>query len=156
MEPLDSPFLVAEALVEKVLAETNIIIVDVHAEATAEKMAMGLYLDGKATAVVGTHTHVQTADERLLPNGTAYITDVGCCGPINSVIGMDKVAVFKRMVQQLPARFEVADGPAMVNGVYIAINKKTGKASSIQRIHFEEVDETQVESANEVEVSSKS
>jgi len=141
MEPLESPFLVADEVLKKLKGQTNIVLVDVHAEATAEKMALGLYLDGRVSAVVGTHTHVQTADERILPAGTAYITDVGCCGPINSVIGMDKEAVFKRMIQQLPARFEVAAGPAMVNGVLLSINKKTGKATAIQRIRYLESDD---------------
>ncbi len=139
MEPLESPFLVAEKLIEKLSAETNIIIIDMHAEATAEKIAMGLYFDGKVSAVVGTHTHVQTADERILPKGTAFLTDAGCCGPANGVIGMDQVAVFRRMVKQLPSRFEVADGPAMVNGVIFDIDKTTGKATGIRRVHFKEI-----------------
>jgi 2',3'-cyclic-nucleotide 2'-phosphodiesterase len=138
MEPLESPFLVAERLVAKLSAETKIIIVDMHAEATAEKIALALYLDGKVSAVVGTHTHVQTADERILPGGTAFLTDAGCCGPINGVIGMDQVAVFRRMVKQLPSRFEVAEGPAMVNGVVFEIDTLTGKATSIRRIQFKE------------------
>ncbi|MBI2810219.1 MAG: TIGR00282 family metallophosphoesterase [Candidatus Melainabacteria bacterium] len=141
MEPLESPFLVAEKLIEKLSAETNIIIVDMHAEATAEKIALALYFDGKVSAVVGTHTHVQTADERILPNGTAFLTDAGCCGPANGVIGMDQVAVFRRMVKQLPSRFEVADGPAMVNGVMFDIDKTTGKATGIRRIQFKEITE---------------
>jgi len=139
MEPLESPFLVAEKLIEKLSAETNIIIVDMHAEATAEKIALGLYLDGRVSAVVGTHTHVQTADERILPKGTAFLTDAGCCGPANGVIGMDQVAVFRRMVKQLPSRFEVADGPAMVNGVIFDIDKTTGKATGIRRVQFKEI-----------------
>ncbi|MBS1953042.1 MAG: TIGR00282 family metallophosphoesterase [Cyanobacteria bacterium SZAS-4] len=139
MEPLESPFLVAEKLIEQLSAETKIIIVDMHAEATAEKIALGLYLDGRVSAVVGTHTHVQTADERILPNGTAFLTDAGCCGPANGVIGMDQAAVFRRMVKQLPSRFEVAEGPAMVNGVVFDIDKTTGKASAIRRVQFKEI-----------------
>ncbi len=139
MEPLESPFLVAEKLIEQLSAETKIIIVDMHAEATAEKIALGLYLDGRVSAVVGTHTHVQTADERILPNGTAFLTDAGCCGPANGVIGMDQAAVFRRMVKQLPSRFEVAEGPAMVNGVVFEIDKTTGKASAIRRVQFKEI-----------------
>jgi metallophosphoesterase (TIGR00282 family) len=139
MEPLESPFLVAEKLIAKLSAETNIIIIDMHAEATAEKIALALYFDGKVSAVVGTHTHVQTADERILPNGTAFLTDAGCCGPANGVIGMDQVAVFRRMVKQLPSRFEVADGPAMVNGVVFEIDKSTGKATGIRRVQFREI-----------------
>lgn len=139
MEPLESPFLVAEKLVEKLSAETNIIIVDIHAEATAEKIALALYLDGRVSAVVGTHTHVQTADERILPKGTAFLTDAGCCGPANGVIGMDQAAVFRRMVKQLPSRFEVAEGPAMVNGVIFEIDKISGKATSVERVQFKEI-----------------
>lgn len=136
MEPLRSPFLVADELIEKVKEETNVILVDFHAEATAEKVAMGWYLDGRVSAVVGTHTHVQTADERILPGGTAYLTDAGPCGPRDGVIGMDKESVFKRMVKQLPARFDVADGPAIMCGVLYTINSETGKAISVQRIQF--------------------
>jgi metallophosphoesterase (TIGR00282 family) len=138
MDPLRSPFQVADELVEKARQETNIIFVDMHAEATAEKVALGWYLDGKVSAVVGTHTHIQTADEHILPKGTAYITDAGCCGPINSVIGMAFDAVFRRLVQQLPARFEVAEGPAAVCGVAITIDRASGQASKIERVRFEE------------------
>lgn len=138
MEPLRSPFLIADELLKEMQQETKIIFVDIHAEATAEKMAMGFYLDGRVSAVVGTHTHVQTADERILPKGTAYLTDAGACGPINSVIGMQFEGVFRRMVQQLPSRFEVAEGPAAVCGVAVSIDKESGKALEISRIRFEE------------------
>lgn len=146
MEPLRSPFHVADELVAQARCETNIIFVDMHAEASAEKVAMGWYLDGRVSAVVGTHTHVQTADERVLPKGTAYITDAGCCGPIDSVIGMAFDAVFRRLVQQLPARFEVAEGPAAVSGVAVTINKASGRATAIKRIRFEETHEAAAES----------
>jgi 2',3'-cyclic-nucleotide 2'-phosphodiesterase len=143
MEPLRSPFLVADEIIEQVKKETNIILVDFHAEATAEKVAMGWYLDGRVSAVVGTHTHVQTADERILPGGTAYLTDAGCCGPRDGVIGMDKESVFKRMVKQLPARFDVAAGPAIMCGVLYNIDSVTGKALSVQRMQFiEGLDDT--------------
>ena len=138
MEPLRSPFLVADELIAQLKEETNIIFVDFHAEATAEKMAMGFHLDGQVSAVVGTHTHVQTADERILPKGTAYLTDAGACGPINSVIGMQFDGVYRRMIQQLPSRFEVAEGPAAVCGVSISVDKGSGKALGIHRIRFEE------------------
>lgn len=138
MDPMRSPFHVADELVGYARTETNIIFVDMHAEATAEKVALGWYLDGRVSAVVGTHTHVQTADERILPKGTAYITDAGCCGPMNSVIGMDFDAVFRRLVQQLPARFEVASGQAAVSGVVLKIDKRTGRALSIERVRYEE------------------
>lgn len=134
MEPLESPFLAADRLLSEFENECDAILVDLHAEATAEKVALGLYLDGRVCAVVGTHTHVQTADERILPGGTAYITDAGCCGPCEGVIGMDKEGVFRRMVQQLPTRFEIAKGRAELNGVRIEIDKSTARATSINRI----------------------
>ncbi len=140
MDAMRSPFQIADELIEKAKKETNIIFVDMHAEATAEKVALGWYLDGRVSAVVGTHTHVQTADERILPKGTAYITDAGCCAPINSVIGMDFDAVFRRMIQQLPARFEVAIGPAAACGVTIKIDRESGKAISIERVRYVETD----------------
>lgn len=142
MEPLQSPFWSAEEHIEQLKNETDAIIVDLHAEATAEKMAMGLYLDGRVAAVLGTHTHVQTADERILPEGTAYITDAGCCGPANGVIGMDKQAVFRRMVKQLPARLEIASGPAQLNGVRFVIDKSTGLSTAIERVSLREDEET--------------
>lgn len=138
MEPLRSPFVIADEIINELHRETKIIFVDIHAEATAEKMAMGWYLDGRVSAVVGTHTHVQTADERILPQGTAYLTDAGACGPMNSVIGMQFDGVFRRMVKQLPSRFEVAEGPAAVCGVSVIIDKTSGKAMEISRIRFEE------------------
>lgn len=138
MEPLRSPFLIADEILEEMRKETQIIFVDIHAEATAEKMAMGWYLDGRVSAVIGTHTHVQTADERLLPKGTAYLTDAGACGPMNGVIGMQLDGVFRRMVQQLPSRFEVAEGQAAACGVAIEVDKASGRALSITRIRYEE------------------
>ena len=134
MEPLDSPFAVADRLVGDLSKETNLIVVDIHAEATSEKVAMGWYLDGRVSAVLGTHTHVQTADERVLPGGTAYITDMGSCGPADGVIGMDRATVFRRLIQQLPSRFDVAAGPAMVNGVKVELDTSSGKALSIERV----------------------
>lgn len=138
MEPLRSPFLVADELVAELSKETSIIFVDIHAEATAEKMAMGWHLDGRVSAVVGTHTHVQTADERILPGGTAYLTDAGACGPVNGVIGMRFEGVYRRMIQQLPSRFEVAEGPAAVCGVKVVVDKASGRALSISRLRYEE------------------
>jgi len=136
MEPLGSPFLVAETLVQELRAHTPIILVDMHAEATAEKVALGWYLDGQVTAVVGTHTHVQTADERLLHKGTAFITDAGCCGPTDGVIGMAQDGVFRRMIKQLPSRFEIAPGPCAACGVLITVDAATGQASAIERVRF--------------------
>jgi metallophosphoesterase (TIGR00282 family) len=136
MEPLRSPFVVADELIAQLKKEAGIILVDFHAEATAEKIAMGLYLDGQVAAVLGTHTHVQTADETILPKGTAYITDVGCCGPYNGVIGMDRQGVFRRLIEQLPTRFEVADGPGMLNGVSVELDTANAKALSIERVRY--------------------
>lgn len=138
MEPLGSPFLWADKLIEDLRRETNIIFVDFHAEATAEKQALGWYLDGRVSVVVGTHTHVQTADERILPKGTAYITDAGACSPMNSVIGMEVEGVYRRLVKQLPSRFEVATGRAAACGIVATVDCETGKATSIQRVRFEE------------------
>ncbi|MBY0360230.1 MAG: TIGR00282 family metallophosphoesterase [Candidatus Obscuribacterales bacterium] len=136
MEPLLSPFTVADKILAEIESQTRIIFVDMHAEATAEKMALGWYLDGRVSAVVGTHTHVQTADERILPKGTAYLTDTGACGPVNSVIGMSLEGVFRRLIQQLPSRLEVADGPAAVNAVLVEIDCTSGKALAIERIRY--------------------
>jgi hypothetical protein len=138
MMPLESPFVVADRLVEEISHQAKTIIVDMHAEATAEKNAMGVYLDGRVTAVVGSHTHIQTADERLLPGGTAFITDAGACGPVNGVIGMDKEAVLKRFIQQLPMKFEVAKGPAMLHGIKLVVDRETGAAREIARVQYRE------------------
>jgi metallophosphoesterase (TIGR00282 family) len=110
-----------------------VVIVDMHAEATSEKIAMGWYLDGRVSAVVGTHTHVQTADERILPEGTAYISDVGMTGPRDGVIGMAREGIIERFLTQLPVRFQVASGPAQINGVLIDV-ASDGRAQSIERI----------------------
>ena len=132
-EPLGNPF----HEMERALKETDgckIIIVDLHAEATAEKRAMGFLLDGRVTAVLGTHTHVQTADEQLLPNGTAYITDLGMVGPVQSVLGIKPELTIKKFKSNLPVRFENADGEYFMNGCIIEIDEKTGKAKSIERV----------------------
>jgi hypothetical protein len=134
LDPFDCPFRAALEAVEALRAETDVILVDVHAEATSEKVAMGWYLDGRCSAVVGTHTHVQTADERILPGGTAYITDVGMTGPMDSVIGVDKDAVIERFLTGLPTDYRVAEGRPGLNGVYIEIDDETGGARSIARI----------------------
>lgn len=116
------------------ILDTDHIFIDFHAEATSEKVAFSYHVDGRATVVVGTHTHVATADERVLPGGTATITDVGMCGPANGVIGMDKDIVLRRFLTQLPARFEVADGPGVISGVLIDVKQETGRATAIKRI----------------------
>ena len=131
MEPLGNPY---EAM-DKVLSEigTKNIFVDIHAEATAEKKALGYYLDGRVTAVLGTHTHVQTADETVLSNGTAYITDVGMTGPEESVLGVDKTPAIEKQRLNVPVRFVEADTPCMINGVVVEFDEKTGKALKIER-----------------------
>ena len=121
MHPLDCPFRTADREIEKMKNKARVIIVDMHAEATSEKIAMGWYLDGRVTAVLGTHTHVQTADERVLPGGTAYITDVGMTGPFDSVIGIRKDAILQRFLLQIPNKFDVAKGDVRLQGVMIEI-----------------------------------
>jgi 2',3'-cyclic-nucleotide 2'-phosphodiesterase len=134
MQPLDCPFRGAERELAQIPPNVKVILVDIHAEATSEKQAMGWFLDGKVTAVVGTHTHVATADERVLPGGTAYITDVGMTGPHDSVIGMDKTGIIQRFLDGLPARFTVPEGDVRMNSVLIDADENTGKARSIERI----------------------
>ena len=130
----ENPFLVAKDLVEKLKDKTDIIIIDFHAEATAEKIALGYYLDGKVTAIFGTHTHVQTADEKILEKGTGYITDIGMTGPKNSVIGMDIKASLKRFETTLPERYKIAEGECILNGVIFDVDNSTNKVKEIKRI----------------------
>lgn len=134
MDPLECPFRTTLAAAEKIKKETNIIIVDIHAEATSEKVALGWYLDGKVSAVLGTHTHVQTADERVLPQGTAYISDVGMTGPCDSVIGRRIEDVLSRFLSSIPVRFEVATENVQLQGAVVEIDDKTGRALSITRV----------------------
>lgn len=136
MAPLDCPFRTADALLEQLKEEgkSKVIIVDFHAEATSEKQAMGWYLDGRVSGVFGTHTHVGTVDARILPKGTAYLTDVGMTGPTDSVIGSDKDAVLARFMTSLPQRLPVASGPCMLNAVLVDVDEETGNASSIERL----------------------
>jgi len=134
MEALECPFRTTLRAVEALSGQTNIIIVDIHAEATSEKVALGWYLDGKVSAVLGTHTHIQTADERILPQGTAYITDVGMSGPLDSVIGRRIEDVLERFLTSVPTRFEVAKDNIQLQGVVLDIDENTGKARSIVRI----------------------
>jgi hypothetical protein len=123
-------------VIEELKKETPVIIVDIHAEATSEKVAMGWYLDGKVSAVIGTHTHVQTADEKVLPEGTAYLTDVGMTGPFDSVIGIKKEIILQRFLMQMPIRFEVSEKDIWFNGALMEIDEKSGKAVSIQRLQM--------------------
>jgi metallophosphoesterase (TIGR00282 family) len=134
MDANESPFSTGLELANTLKKQTPIVIVDMHAEATSEKVAMGLYLDGKVSAVLGTHTHVQTADERILPGGTACITDVGMTGPHNGVIGMKAEQVLTRFAAGIPSRFEVADGDLWFHGVVVEVDDATGRALSIERI----------------------
>jgi metallophosphoesterase (TIGR00282 family) len=138
VENLDCPFRTVNRILEYVSEETPIIIVDMHAEVTSEKVAMGWYLNGRVSAVVGTHTHIQTADERILPDeGTAYITDVGMVGPRNSVIGVKKENIIERFLTGMPQKFTVAREDVWINGVVIDIDENSGKASSIERINHQ-------------------
>jgi len=132
----ENPFTVANDIVEKIKNKTDIIIIDFHAEATAEKIAMGIYLDGKITALYGTHTHVQTADEHILENGTGYISDIGMTGPIKSVIGMESKASIKRFVTSLPERYKLAEGPCCLNGCIFEINDENCRVEKINRINI--------------------
>jgi hypothetical protein len=136
MPPLDCPFRTAEQELAALRKETDIIIVDMHAEATSEKYAMGFFLQGKVSAVIGTHTHVQTADERILAEHTAFINDVGMTGPAESIIGVKKDIIIGKFLSQVPARFETASGPAMLSGVILEVNEKSGAATSIQRLQI--------------------
>ena len=138
MQPLDSPFVRAEEILKEIRSDCDIILVDFHAEATAEKLAMGYFLDGKVTAVVGTHTHVQTADERLLPKGTAYITDLGMVGPLNSVIGTQVDISVERFLTCRNLKFEVAEAPSVYCGVLLEVDDKTNQAIGIERLKIVE------------------
>lgn len=137
LPPLEDPFRMIDDLIEEAQQRTPVIFIDFHAEATSEKLAFAWYVDGRASAVVGTHTHVQTADNRLLQKGTAYITDVGMTGPYDGIIGTDREAVMKRFLTQLPVRFEATkEGKAQISGVVIDIDEKTGRAKKIDRLLF--------------------
>jgi metallophosphoesterase (TIGR00282 family) len=133
MHPLDCPFRTADREIGKMKNRVGAIIVDMHAEATSEKIAMGWYLDGRVTAVLGTHTHVQTADERILPGGTGYITDVGMTGPFDSVIGIRKESIMQRFLLQIPNKFDVAKGDVRLQGVTVEIDPN-GRAVAIERV----------------------
>jgi metallophosphoesterase (TIGR00282 family) len=134
MSNLDDPFRKAEQEIERLRKETRVIIIDFHAEATSEKAALAWHLDGKVSAVLGTHTHVQTADERVLPGGTAFMTDVGMTGPSDSVIGVRKEDAISRFLTQRPHKFELPKGPVHLDAAVVDIDQKTGKARSIERI----------------------
>jgi metallophosphoesterase (TIGR00282 family) len=137
MEALDCPFRTVDAILEGNPHRPKVVIVDMHAEATSEKQAMAWHLDGRVTAVVGTHTHVPTADTRLLPLGTAAVTDLGMAGPMHSVIGMEPKGVLEKFLTQTPRRFTVASGPVKLNSVLIDVDEATGRARSIARVDRE-------------------
>ncbi len=139
MEPLDDPFRAADTIMEAFRGQALVTFFDVHGEATSEKMALAHYLNGRASVVVGTHTHVQTADERILSGGTAYLTDVGMCGPQDSILGMNTELVIHRFVTQRPNRFEVAEGPVVLCGVVVDVEPKTGRATHIERIQIRDI-----------------
>ncbi len=134
MQPVDCPFRSADSAIEEIRKTTPVIITDIHAEATSEKQALAYYLDGRVSAVLGTHTHVQTADERILRNGTAYITDAGMTGSTDSVIGVKKEMIVRKFLTFIPEKFEIADKDVKINGVVITVDEKSGRSISIERI----------------------
>ncbi|MFO7448200.1 MAG: TIGR00282 family metallophosphoesterase [Ignavibacteriaceae bacterium] len=136
MASIDCPFRAADWIVPKLRSETKVIFIDFHAEATAEKIAMANYLDGKISVLVGTHTHVQTADERIFPNGTGYITDVGMTGPYESVIGMKTQAAVNRFIYQTPQKYETAENDVHLCGMFFKVSTETGKTLELERILF--------------------
>ncbi|MDR0405443.1 MAG: TIGR00282 family metallophosphoesterase [Clostridiales bacterium] len=136
MECVDCPFRSADSVLAKLKGKANVVLVDFHADATSEKIAMGYYLDGRAAAVVGTHTHVQTADERVLGGGTAYITDIGMTGPVDSVLGVEKEIILERFLTQIHRRFELSENPVALSGVIITVDADTGKADAIERVNL--------------------
>jgi metallophosphoesterase (TIGR00282 family) len=140
MQPVDDPFAIVLKEIEALRAKTRVIIVDFHAEATSEKVAMGWHLDGRVTGVFGTHTHVQTADERILPKGTAYLTDTGMTGPHDSIIGVTTEIALTRFVSGMPAKFESASGPGRLNAVIVTADLATGRATAIQRLNLSSAD----------------
>jgi 2',3'-cyclic-nucleotide 2'-phosphodiesterase len=136
MTPIDDPFAVVLREIEAMRQRTRVIFVDMHAEATSEKIAMGWHLDGKVAAVIGTHTHVQTADDRILPRGTAYLTDVGMTGPHDSVIGVEIEPALARFLNGMPSKFEVATGNPRLNAVVVEADERSGLATSIERLSY--------------------
>ena len=140
MLPIDDPFAVVLREIDAIRHRSRVIIVDFHAEATSEKIAMGWHLDGRVTAIIGTHTHVQTADERILPKGTAYLTDVGMTGPHDSIIGMEVAPSLARFLNGMPTKFEPATGNPRLNGVIVEADDRTGLAKRIVRISYSETE----------------
>ncbi len=136
MNMLDCPFRTTSAALESIKESAKIIIIDFHAEATSEKIAFGYFMDGQVSAVIGTHTHVQTADEKILQEGTAYITDVGMTGPLHGVIGIEKNEIIERFLTNMPKKFDVAEGRAVLSAVVIEVDEESGKSTAIQRVQI--------------------
>jgi hypothetical protein len=134
MKPIENPFYAADAAVDELREQTPIILVDMHAETTSEKIAMGRFLDGRVSAVIGTHTHVQTADEHIFPGGTAFLCDAGCTGPQESILGREIEPIIQRFLTYQPQRFAVASKRVTLNGAVIDIDELSGKATSIERV----------------------
>jgi metallophosphoesterase (TIGR00282 family) len=134
MDPVDDPFRAADAVLEQIAGKAKIVIVDMHAEATSEKGGIAWYLDGRVSAVVGTHTHIQTADEHILPKGTGFITDVGMTGPYDSVLGLEPKLVISKFTSVVPERFEIASGRAVFCAVLLDVDPRTGLCTKIERI----------------------
>jgi metallophosphoesterase (TIGR00282 family) len=149
MTPIEDPFTVVLREIDTMRHRTRTIVVDFHAEATSEKMAMGWHLDGKVTMVIGTHTHVQTADERILPNGTAYMTDAGMTGPHDSIIGMEREPSLARFLTGMPTKYEPATGNPRLNGAIVTADDKTGRATAITRISYSEAELTAMSKTTE-------
>lgn len=154
MLDIDNPFAVVQKEIDALRSRTKVIFVDMHAEATSEKMAMGWHLDGKVTAVIGTHTHVPTADTRLLPGGTAYQTDAGMTGPYDSIIGMEREPALARFLNAMPSRFEPATGNPRLNGVIVEADDKTGLATGITRLSLSEAEIDAMAAARRLAMSS--
>jgi len=140
MQPIEDPFAVVLREIDALRAKARVILVDFHAEATSEKVAMGWHLDGRATAVFGTHTHVQTADDRILPKGTAYLTDTGMTGPHDSIIGVTTEIALTRFLTGMPAKFEAATGPGRLNAVIVTADQATGRATALERLNLSSAD----------------
>jgi metallophosphoesterase (TIGR00282 family) len=136
LPPMDCPFQAVNDILKYLKDNADYTIIDFHAEATSEKQALGYYLDGKVTAVLGTHTHIQTADERILPDGTAYITDLGMTGPIDSILGMEKEPIIEKFLNGRPARFEVASGSAHIQGVILRLDEESNRVLAINRFSY--------------------
>jgi metallophosphoesterase (TIGR00282 family) len=134
--PLENPFLAVEAEVARLREETPVIFVDIHAETTSEKIAMGRFLDGKVSAVVGTHTHTQTADEQIFPGGTAFLSDAGMCGPVESCLGREIAPIIQRFLTGRPVSFPVAGGPVKLHGVIVDVDEASGRAIRIERVAY--------------------